>query len=150
MRSPARRYGDAFAELLTGILDAGGLPTEGGERPHLTVTVALDTLRSGLEQTLAPGRPGGPGGETSGPRGSLAGELDLGGALSGRGRPPAGLRRPHPPRGARRRRGAPGRGPAAYIVPTGLRRALIARDRGCAFPGCDRPPHWCHAHHNQH
>ena len=41
-------------------------------------------------------------------------------------------------------------GRAAYIVPTGLRRALIARDRGCAFPGCDRPPHWCHAHHNQH
>ncbi|WP_237742717.1 HNH endonuclease signature motif containing protein [Actinopolymorpha alba] len=21
------------------------------------------------------------------------------------------------------------------------------RDRGCAFPGCDRPPAWCHGHH---
>ncbi|MTD12617.1 DUF222 domain-containing protein [Nakamurella sp. YIM 132087] len=28
-----------------------------------------------------------------------------------------------------------------------LRRALAHRDRGCAFPGCDRPPAWCHAHH---
>ncbi|WP_196073219.1 HNH endonuclease signature motif containing protein [Nakamurella alba] len=28
-----------------------------------------------------------------------------------------------------------------------LRRALAARDGGCAFPGCDRVPAWCHAHH---
>ncbi|MEO6880962.1 MAG: DUF222 domain-containing protein [Mycobacteriaceae bacterium] len=26
-------------------------------------------------------------------------------------------------------------------------RALAARDGGCAFPGCDRPPSWCDAHH---
>ena len=25
--------------------------------------------------------------------------------------------------------------------------ALIARDGGCAFPGCTRPPAWCIAHH---
>jgi hypothetical protein len=32
--------------------------------------------------------------------------------------------------------------------PTGAqRRALEARDRGCAVPGCDRPPAWCDAHH---
>jgi hypothetical protein len=28
-----------------------------------------------------------------------------------------------------------------------LRRLLEHRDGGCAFPGCDRPPAWCHAHH---
>jgi hypothetical protein len=33
------------------------------------------------------------------------------------------------------------------LIPTGIRRALTTRDRGCAFPGCDRPPSWCDAHH---
>jgi hypothetical protein len=27
-----------------------------------------------------------------------------------------------------------------------IRRALDARDRGCALPGCDRPPKWCPPH----
>lgn len=35
-------------------------------------------------------------------------------------------------------------------VPAGLRRALILRDRGCTFPGCDRPPGWTDAHHIVH
>ncbi|HST47908.1 HNH endonuclease signature motif containing protein [Jatrophihabitans sp.] len=25
--------------------------------------------------------------------------------------------------------------------------ALIARDGGCSFPGCDKPPEWCQRHH---
>jgi 5-methylcytosine-specific restriction protein A len=32
-------------------------------------------------------------------------------------------------------------------IPDGLRRAVTARDRGCAHPGCDRPPSWCEIHH---
>lgn len=30
---------------------------------------------------------------------------------------------------------------------TGQRRALELRDGGCIWPGCDRPPGWCDAHH---
>jgi HNH endonuclease len=27
---------------------------------------------------------------------------------------------------------------------------LAVRDRSCRFPGCDRPPTWCDAHHIKH
>lgn len=33
------------------------------------------------------------------------------------------------------------------LVSPALRRALVLRDRECVFPGCDRPPEWCDAHH---
>ena len=32
-------------------------------------------------------------------------------------------------------------------VSTSQRNALIVRDGGCVFPGCDKPPSWCDAHH---
>ena len=38
-------------------------------------------------------------------------------------------------------------GRSRRTVPPPLRRAVIVRDRGCRFPGCDRPPGWCDAHH---
>jgi hypothetical protein len=38
-------------------------------------------------------------------------------------------------------------GQSRRTIPDGLRRAVVARDRGCAHPGCDRPPSWCQIHH---
>jgi hypothetical protein len=36
------------------------------------------------------------------------------------------------------------------LISTPLRRALYLRDRGCAFPGCHRPPRHCQGHHVRH
>ncbi len=38
-------------------------------------------------------------------------------------------------------------GRAHRIVPTWMRKALIARDRGCRWPGCTAPASWCEVHH---
>ena len=36
---------------------------------------------------------------------------------------------------------------AARTTPPATRRALLARDGHCVFPGCDRPSAWCASHH---
>ncbi|MDF9752721.1 HNH endonuclease signature motif containing protein, partial [Arthrobacter sp. ES3-54] len=38
-------------------------------------------------------------------------------------------------------------GRASRVFPPHIRKALTARDRGCAFPGCTIPAPWCEAHH---
>ena len=38
-------------------------------------------------------------------------------------------------------------GRAKRVATRGQTLALIARDRGCSFPGCDKPPEWCQRHH---
>jgi hypothetical protein len=38
-------------------------------------------------------------------------------------------------------------GTTTRTVPANLYNALIIRDQHCRFPGCDRPPEWCEAHH---
>ena len=38
-------------------------------------------------------------------------------------------------------------GRTARIATPGQTIALAARDRGCSFPGCDRPPSHCQRHH---
>jgi hypothetical protein len=38
-------------------------------------------------------------------------------------------------------------GRTARIFPPHIRKAITARDQGCAFPGCTIPAPWCEAHH---
>ena len=41
-------------------------------------------------------------------------------------------------------------GRANRLFPPAIRRAITLRDRGCTFPGCDRPAGWSDAHHIRH
>lgn len=38
-------------------------------------------------------------------------------------------------------------GRAQRLFPAHMRRGLVARDKGCAFPDCSIPATWCEAHH---
>jgi hypothetical protein len=41
-------------------------------------------------------------------------------------------------------------GRTTRTIPPQIRTALTLRDKGCAVPGCDRPPSFCDAHHVDH
>jgi hypothetical protein len=106
-------------------LAAGTLPTTGGDRPQVVVTVPLAVLRDGVgSATLDDGTVISAG---------AARRLACDAAVI-----PAVL-------GGRSEVLDVGRARRLFTGP--LRRALVLRDRGCAFPGCDRPASWCEAHH---
>jgi hypothetical protein len=41
-------------------------------------------------------------------------------------------------------------GRTTRTIPDQLWKALVARDKHCTEPDCDRPPGWCDAHHIRH
>ena len=122
-----KRLADALVEVANHVLDADALPQRGNQRPHVQVTTTLETLR--------------------GLAGAAAGEMEFA-----------------PPIAAETVRrlscdssivrvllGADSAivdvGRAKRVVSPALRRALVARDKGCVWPGCDRTPTWTQAHH---
>ncbi len=127
-RTPPERQADALAEICEHALEHAPtslLPHTGGRRPVVSVLIRLDDLQGRVR----------------------AATLDFGGPLT-----PASLRMlacdagivPIVLNGA----GQPlDVGRLTRTVPDGLRRAVTARDRGCAHPGCGRPPSWCEIHH---
>jgi hypothetical protein len=124
-RPPGRRRAEALMEVCRAALAAAELPDSGGERPQVVVTVPLDTLESGIgAATLEDGTPISPAAARR-----IACDAQVVPAVLGSRGEPLDV----------------GRSRRLFTGP--LRRALVLRDRGCAFPGCDRPPRWCEAHH---
>jgi hypothetical protein len=107
------------------VLDHGDAPECGGKRPHMNVLIRLEDLQNRARAAC----------------------LDFGGTVS-----PESLRMlccdaaviPIVMNG----KGQPlDVGRITRTIPDGLRRAVAARDRGCAHPGCGRPASWCEVHH---
>ncbi len=128
-RSPTQRRADALVELCRDYLDHGDTPVRGGEKPHISLLVSLDSLESRI------GKPC---------------ELEEAGVISGEAARriacDAGISRiitngaSEPLDVGRRTR----------TIPPAIRRALILRDGGCVINGCERPARWCDAHHREH
>jgi Domain of unknown function (DUF222) len=128
LRDSAQRDADALVELARRALNESDLPTEGGERPQVVVTVSLPVLQGQLgAASLALGGP---------ISADVARRIACDAAII-----PVVL-------GAR---GEPlDVGRASHTVPVAIRRAVIVRDGGCAFPGCSVPARWCDIHHVVH
>ena len=128
-RSAGQRRHDALGELVHRQLQSGALPTTHGQRPHLVITVSEETLRGVATQP-----------------GELAGAGPVSGAMVQRLACDAAITEITVDA-----TGSPVRvGEESRSIPAPLRTALTVRDRGCRFPGCDRPPEWTDAHHIQH
>jgi hypothetical protein len=117
LRTAAQRDADALVDLASRALSEGQLPTEGGERPQVVVTVSLPVLqgRIGSAQLAL----GGPiNADVARRLACDAGIIPV--VLGSRGEPLDVAR-------------------ASRTVPAAIRRAVILRDGGCAFPGCSVP-----------
>jgi hypothetical protein len=128
LRSPQERYGDAFSDAIDLALNSPELPMQAGERAHVMVAVSLEDLKSGVGRAIL-----GDLGMMSAAEARIhACDCKLIPAVLGPRSEPLDL-------GHQRR-----------LVSTPLRHALYLRDRGCAFPGCHRPPRHCQGHHIRH
>jgi uncharacterized protein DUF222 len=127
-RLPERRYADALMQLCQ--LATPTVPHVRGERPHMFVTTTLESLQRKAGSALGSLEGGYLISKAAVRR--IACDANVIPVVLGSAGQPLDL------------------GRSTRLVPQGLRRALIVRDEGCAFPGCDRPPLWCDAHHIDH
>jgi hypothetical protein len=124
-RSAIQRRADALVEVCRLALGTARLPGNGGDRPQVTATIPYDVIKQELGTgTLDNGDRVTP--ETARRLACDCRLLPV--VLDGAGQPLDV-------------------GRARRLVSGALRRALVVRDRGCAFPGCDRGPRWTDAHH---
>lgn len=124
---PARRA-DALMRLCGIQASSGHLPTAGGDRPQVLLTLGLDTLIHDLGPgtVLASGQP-----LSAGEAKRLSCDAHITPTVLGGASEVLDVGRAH----------------RFFTKP--IRAALVLRDQGCAFPGCDAPPAACEAHHQQ-
>jgi hypothetical protein len=111
-------------------LDTGQIPQTASQRSHLQVTATVETLRD--------------------LRGAPAGETESAGLVAGRSVQRLACDATITRVVVDARSQVIDVGRSERVVPAGLRRALNARDGGCRWPGCERPPSWTSAHHVVH
>jgi len=175
-RRPEQRRADALVELASRQLRSGDLPSVHGHRPHLVVTVTAGTTAGSRPAAQRATAGHATAGQVAGPvatdtltlpgAGPVATEHAVAthhGPLSS---DTATLHGAGPISIAAMRRLAcdasvttvtvdgGGRpldvGRSTRSIPAAVRTALVHRDRGCRYPGCDRPPEWTDAHHLRH
>jgi uncharacterized protein DUF222 len=125
-RTAGQRRADALVDLARNALDGSKLGTTGGQRPHLVITTSIETL-AGVQ--------GAPAAQLEGV-GPIATETAQRYACDSTISYVRGLAELDAETSHEHRR-----------IPPATRRALVARDRDCVFPGCHRPPTWCDGHH---
>jgi Domain of unknown function (DUF222) len=129
-RSRERRLADALVDMAMHALDNGLVPQSASQRTHLQVTTSLETLL-GLEGAPAAEM------EFSLPISSktverLACDCSVTRILLGPDSMVIDV------------------GRAKRVISGPQRKALNARDKGCVWPGCDRPASWTSGHHLVH
>jgi hypothetical protein len=128
-RSPSQRRADALGEICRQWLDLADRPTVAGERPHVTLTVGVETLKGLTDSPCKLEHVGPIARETAE---MLLCDCSVARVVLGGRSEPLDV------------------GRKTAVVPPSMRRAVVVRDRHCRFPGCDRPPMWCDAHHIVH
>ncbi len=146
-RSAATRRAQGFAEMLRRYLDSGTAPVTGGHKPHLTLTMTLTDLQ---HRTTSTSTSTCAGGCNSTGAGGGFGLLDHGGPITAAKARMIACDAEVLPIVLGSASQVLDVGRATRVFPTSIRRALIHRDKGCAFPGCDRPPAWADGHHLVH
>jgi len=171
LRSPLERYGDAFSDAIDLAFNSPELPMQAGERAHVMVAVSLADLKSSIGQTMfddtATTSAAAPVAfDNTGTTSKIAArqaaldtepKVGVGRAMLGDlGTMSAAEARIHAcdckliPVVLGTKSEPLDLGRHHRLVSTPLRRALYLRDRGCAFPGCHRPPRHCQGHHIRH
>ena len=145
VRTPAQRRADALEQVCRGWLDRTDRPMVAGERPHLSVVLHADALQGAPHATPeAAAHAAATASDASFP---CVASFDDTGPVSA-----TALRRLACDASIARVVLGPRSEPLdvgrrSAVVPPAIRRAVTVRDRGCRFPGCDRPQSWCDAHH---